>query len=694
MFSQKEKDNFFTMVDSLKKSRRANLQDISDDDSIIEKLYTDPLNNDLVLEMCKKRNTTILIGRKGTGKSTIVARLQHEIRKSKDIISLYLDVKSIYEQSKSFSFDDTHYQGIMNKKDLETYLVAKTFLFSILYEVKKEVKTNTLKYQWHKFSNLIGINKNSFEKEIDKLFNEIEELKFNDITLLKQKNLIQNDQVETNNSTNNGVSLETDILLNPTMAISYNATNNVSENISVQSEFSEILLRYFNVKEIMNRLKNTLSKVGIKTVFICLDDFSEIDLDPMQIFVDTIVAPLNNWSEEFFKFKISAYPGRIYLGEIDPTKIEQIKLDYYDLYKSFKVTETENLAGENIKRLLNTRSQYFCQCSFDYFIDSKVNIAEFYDVLFKISANVPRNVGWILWYANKRTISLGKAINLKDLEVAAENYYVDCIEVFFTNNSYMRQSFTEKLSKYHLENLLIDFVIKARLNKSEILDSKSKVWESSKPNPPSSHFYIDKSKYEDLLQTLELNYFITKYNEQKDQDSKNIMSFYSLNYGLCAKENINYGRGKDRKYVIQRRFNYNFLIDKFLEKAKSIECDNENCSASFKMEQLDILKIYDMLCPKCKIGTCEVKNVHIDLEETSEDMLLLPIEYEILNSLRIMPKQYPLELAQEIDCTVQKVRRIIDKLEERSLVKREKDGKSTSARTIYLLEPDAEIYFN
>ncbi|MFB7159370.1 MarR family transcriptional regulator, partial [Lysinibacillus sp. NPDC056232] len=211
--------------------------------------------------------------------------------------------------------------------------------------------------------------------------------------------------------------------------------------------------------------------------------------------------------------------------------------------------------------------------------------------------------------------------------------------------------------------------------------------------PPSSHFYVDKSKYEDFLQTLELNYFITKYNEQKDQDSRDIMSFYSLNYGLCVKENINYGRGKDRKYVIQRRFNYNFLIEKFLEQAKSIECDNGNCAASFKMEQLDFLKMYDMLCPKCKIGKCEIRNVEIDLDEKPEEMLLLPVEYEILNSLRISPEQYPLELAQEIDCTVQKIRRIIDKLEEKGLVKRDKDGTNANARTIYLLEPKAQIYF-
>lgn len=98
-----EKDNFYKMVDSLKKSRRANLSDISDDDGIIEELYVDPLEGDFVLTSCLQPNTTILIGRKGTGKSTIIARLQHEYRKHTDRLSLYIDVKSIFEQSKTFT---------------------------------------------------------------------------------------------------------------------------------------------------------------------------------------------------------------------------------------------------------------------------------------------------------------------------------------------------------------------------------------------------------------------------------------------------------------------------------------------------------------------------------------------------------------------------------------------------------------
>ena len=144
--SQKDKDNFFNLVDSLKKCRRADLSDVSKNKDVIEKLYVDPLDNDLVLKSISKLNTTILTGRRGTGKSTIIARLQHEIRKSSDQLSLYIDVKSIFEQSKAFSYDTDQYTDHFSAQDLNKYLIYKSFLKEFISEIKLDLKTNTLNF--------------------------------------------------------------------------------------------------------------------------------------------------------------------------------------------------------------------------------------------------------------------------------------------------------------------------------------------------------------------------------------------------------------------------------------------------------------------------------------------------------------------------------------------------------------------
>jgi len=275
------------------------------------------------------------------------------------------------------------------------------------------------------------------------------------------------------------------------------------------------LIQHYKPHSILTSIKQLLQKIGIRYVFICLDDFSEIDRDAMEIFVNTIIAPLNNWSDEYFKFKIAGYPGRVYLGEMDPTKIDQIKLDYYDLYTSSTATIVQNEAIDSVKRLLTQRCDYFCKKAPEYFFDtSKETMVNYYKYLFNISSNVPRNIGWILWYANQSAISKNKKITVKDLELSAEQYYVNSIEVFFSANKYMKEAFNEKLERYHLNELLNRTIAAVKKNKTEIPTLDSKIFRPDKGRPPTSHFYIEK-ELEFLLSTLELKFFITKYGNKR-----------------------------------------------------------------------------------------------------------------------------------------------------------------------------------
>ena len=72
-------------------------------------------------------------------------------------------------------------------------------------------------------------------------------------------------------------------------------------------EFSQIFMKVFQIKDIIQQIKEILSLINIKHLIIFLDDFSEIEESSLKRFVDVVLAPLNNWSEEFVKFKIAAY---------------------------------------------------------------------------------------------------------------------------------------------------------------------------------------------------------------------------------------------------------------------------------------------------------------------------------------------------------------------------------------------------
>src|SRR5690606_27027982 len=81
----------------------------------------------------------------------------------------------------------------------------------------------------------------------------------------------------------------------------------------------------------------------------------------MRIVVDVLLAPLNNWSDEFIKFKVAAYPGRIYYGQIDKTKIDEVHLDLFKLYGSGDVGRMEESAIDFTRRLVENRIRYFCK---------------------------------------------------------------------------------------------------------------------------------------------------------------------------------------------------------------------------------------------------------------------------------------------------------------------------------------------
>lgn len=71
MYSNEQKKAFMQVAESLKKYRRAELMDSDSGKDILDQLYVDLLPGDLVLEKCLLDNTTFLVGRRGTGKSTI-----------------------------------------------------------------------------------------------------------------------------------------------------------------------------------------------------------------------------------------------------------------------------------------------------------------------------------------------------------------------------------------------------------------------------------------------------------------------------------------------------------------------------------------------------------------------------------------------------------------------------------------------
>lgn len=707
-FTNEQKDGFFEAVESMKKYRRADLID-ERGRSLLEKLYTDPLPNELVLKKALLNNTTFFIGRKGTGKSTIFLRLEQELRKKDNYLSCYLDVKTIYEKSHSQYSTISKVKEVIPEELFNKYLIERTFIQNTLIAIQEELnkKYNSL---GDKLASIFVTTKPDAVKErIDELLQRISDnntLENIEIPLLrnissklkngkedfKEREIklggiettagVKTDGIEAGISTDSGITWK-------------KGYKNINE---FESEFSSVLLQVFQIKEIINEIKSILSILKIDHLFVLLDDFSEIDDHAILRFVDVILAPLNNWSEEFIKFKIAAYPGRIYYGKIDPGKIDTIYLDFYNLYSQFDRDKMEVNAADFAKRLVDSRMSYFTEANTEIFFDTEsLSMEEYYNLFFKVSMNVPRILGYILSFCYQSKTVYDKKINRTDIESASQRYYEDKIFPFFDSTTFSLLGIDEKISILQLKDLLDKINEKLSENRRKI-QTRELAGASYTPTIPySSHFHFNPD-LEKFLKTLELNFFLSKYNDMSDKDGLP-SSIYCINYGLAKKLNIPWGKPEGnqyRKYFIERPFNFTKLIVEFLNGSKRIQCINPDCHKEYSIDQLKFLEFNNFKCNICS-SPVEIKSISEkishEIASIDQNKFLPTPELKIIQEL--LKSEEPLfarEIAQEIDYSGQLIGWRGKKLaEEYNYVirLREKEGASYK----YKLTDEGKKYF-
>ena len=672
----------------------------------------DLLPNERILKACLTDNTTFLIGRKGTGKSTIFLKLQKEYRNKPHSLPCYVDTKTIFETSQTELSRTDHLEKVISGNTLKKYIIERNFIQSILVSIIDEIQDQSDTFL-ERIKQALGIGEVKIVKEkLQQLKSSIDNnnhLESIEIPSLMQVSITNKSSSEkeneigaTKSSNITGKTSPTDLGINADSSIS-RATKNSSKNISeIEEQFSDVFLKVFQINNFIKELKSILSLLKIRNLVILLDDFSEIPDDSMRIFVDVILAPLNNWSDEFIKFKIAAYPNRVYFGKIDQGKIDKINLDFYDLY-STRVNKSimEEKSIDFTKRLIEKRLNYYSEkLAEDFFDTQNGSLDEYYELIFQISMNVPRIIGYILYYCYESKISYGNPITKASLEDAAEKYYNLTIEPFFKQTTYSLKSIEEKISILQLRELLDKFLIK-QLNirkKIRTRELSGNIYESVRNNPYTSHFIFNPI-HEQFLKTLELNFFLSKYNEMSGRDGGK-SSVYCLNYGLCIKNNLRWGYPKgseNRKYIISRPFDFNDIIEMFLRTSKRIICINQECSRDFTYEQLQFLEFNNMKCPSCQSPVKVVPNsetLKLELSRVDNAKLLSDVDFGIIHEINKSENSLkPKEIAEELDCSYQLIGGRAKKLDEsKGLISRENQFKS--GQRIYKLTDKAkEDYF-
>ncbi len=670
---------FDKAVESLRQYCRYELVDDQNRD-LLNQLYVDPFENNGILNICLKDNTTVLIGRKGTGKSTIFMRMQNELRASHEVLTCYIDVKSCFDKAK-MNYATISYLSDSDPQRIESYSLQRKFIMDFITELISEIG-KIHDSTWERIKSKLGFSTKA-ESAIDKL-NEIKgritnnsHLETIELETLHEIGLKKSSSTKQNKATNyslQGAASFTagipSISINPSI-LSENQTQNT---ISDETNYTRIFARIFEISSIIDQIRKVLIEMNYKRLFLILDDYSEIDQSALKTFCNLIVNPLNNTSDNFIKLKISAYPGRVELGELDSQKIDIRYLDYYQLYLSDKRDDMEYTAINYTRRIIQKRLEIYTGHSFDFYFDtSKNSIDDYCRVIFQMTLNVIRHIGLILDYAKDISLNQFKRITILNLQDAAKRFYLDRIEPFFDESRAVQMAYGDRIKRFEHEELLRKLINRSKEIKSDIRTKKYEavIFNKDRTNPYCSHFHISK-EYEDIISTLELNFFLSKYNEMSNKAGKKV-SVYALNYGLCLNENIRWGKpeGNDyRTYFIESPFNYNPEITKFLEETKTIIC--ARCGHEYSVTELPVLMHHSMNCLECMSPRCiEVRSKYKDEYKAEIDAiqqknnLLEAEQYRFMQLLVLKGGQVTAtEMAQELDLTLPKIGWLTKKLDE------------------------------
>lgn len=686
-------DKFSKIAESLRQYRRAELKEFESEigSQPIDQLYVDPLSGDAVLNSVLSSNTTFLLGRKGTGKSTVFAKAQSLLRDRKDIISVYIDVKSLYDILEANEIPETELESIaISNTTYRAHMLRKIMLGRVIAELLKEISNScdklTLIDRWlgarKQYEELKGSLNNIGERVKNSKLEKHEIPVLQKITTkvrLKQQQEASKG-VTTSGGVAGGMSANS-IEFSANIAESLTDFDKTLDDTDIYDEYSDVVLKSFPFSEILEEIQILLSESGLLRLVVFFDDFSELKFVDQRLFVDVVLSPLNNSSNESVKLKIAGYPGRIYYGKIDPGKADTIGLDFSDLYEASEVQEMERSASSYAARLLNRRFESFDVKLSDYFdITSTTTEDVFMTLMFQASYNVPRIMGHILHILYLDRISKNQKITLASIRLASKKYYENTVAHYFDRlNRYALEPFENKLDRHNQSQLMECLIEEARTVRKKIIngDVGGSYFNSLGGNPPTSHFIVNPD-LEDIFLSLESNFFLSRYKRTRDKEGKDVI-VYALFLGLCESERMTWGypEGRDyRNYFVQRCFEYTRAVHSFLSQNQTIKCNN--CGCCHPMEDKQSIELFKWKCPECMEGVCEIVNLSEDFKEEVEslnkELMLDPIELEIVSTLNEENRKMRAgEISALIDTTYQMVGRRTSKLQDMGLVKKERD---------------------
>lgn len=667
------------MVETLKLYHRINKEKLmvngKMEQDIIEKIYVDALPNNAILEKMLLKKTTFLVGKRGTGKSTIVARAQHQIRKEKESLSVYINAKTVFELSKGTTSVSEEIDEILNTKELKQLIILKTFLEEFLKSLKEELQSESNSvFTW--------LNRKARDRRIDAIVQEIEQVFTDRASLNISKTIHKNARDTEIKETTFGGGIAFDL-----NNISPNINSELKDNTEKSVECNEVFIKYLDINNLISKINSIVDTCRREGIYLFIDDYSELRNEDRKVFTEYIIQSFYHIAKDFIFLKVAAYPEQIEYGNLESKKYDYVSIDMYDVYGKTNISDLEEKATLFTKRLVENRLENYTNIKIEDLFDfnSFTSSDECFKYLFYASMCIPRELGLILDNCLQSHVYHGKKINRSALIEAAERSYHENIESFYSRKIAATDIDGDEKGELVLQQELTSLLIKIAQGNRKILAGADNNYFRDLVDVPTSHFRVNK-EYEKFLSPLEFNNYIYKLGELVGKGSSkglsnNIETLYSFNLGLCHTKKIVYGKpsDKDSKFYQQRSFNYSTKIGDLVSESKSIICEKGH---TFSIEELSTIQKLGMLCPTCitqkEFAQCkEVRNKSFDRPSILEEIKWSEAEISILTAIYNCEKRGKENitaslLEDEIDLTSHSIGKRCQKLAEDNFVIRKK----------------------
>lgn len=628
--------------------------------------------NDTVLKKMLKKETTFLVGKKGTGKSTIIERAQYQIRVDKKSLSVYINAKTVFEVAKGAISINHEIDNMLSDVELRQLIVLKTFLEEFFKSLKEE-----LNKEENKLFQTIG-NKNR-DTKLKKLSDEID----NQIKDRSELNVSKKVNTSTNSLQTSDASLGAKIG-NKDVSVD----SRLKQSNAIEYKSDEIFVKYLDMNNLINKINKIVEICKRDNIYIFIDDYSELGKEDREKFTQHIIQPFYHIAKESIFLKIASYPDKINFGNIEKKKVQCLSIDMYDIYGGRSIPNLESKATEYTKKLIETRLKNYTELTkedvfdFNKFEDED----ECFRLLFYTSMCIPRELGIILDNCMQSHLIHGKKISKQAIIEASEKNYTEEINPHYSRELSAKNIDVIEFDKLVIEDKIIEEVIElAQTNKKALAQIDNSFFRDLQ-EAPTSHFRINKN-YEYLLANLEFNNFIYKLGELSGKDVaedrfQNLEIVYCFNYGLCSYKKIIYGKPKDKtaKYYQQRKFNYSNKLGDILTESRKIQCPQGH---EFSISELEGMKKYGMRCSTCmdegeNDSLCEEININsYTRNDIASDNRWTISEIKILTAIykyeqRKSPNINASILAKEIDRTTQHIGHVCKELSNNKYVIRTK----------------------